>query len=193
MTALVQHLHDFVKDVQLTEYEWEQGHRVPHPHRADLLGRPPGIHPALRCPRGVDAGRDDQPPRLRARHRADRPGPVPHGRITTARTRRHHRPRRRAGSPAWSPGRSRSADGSPLAGATVDVWQANAEGFYDVQQPDIQPERNLRGLFTTDDDGQVLVPHHRAAVLPHPRRRPGRRPPGRTGRHPTGRRTCTSS
>ena len=37
MTALVQHLHAFVKDVELTEEEWERGDRVPHPHRADLL------------------------------------------------------------------------------------------------------------------------------------------------------------
>jgi len=49
------------------------------------------------------------------------------------------------------------ADGAadtPLAGATVDVWQANADGFYDVQQPDLQPAGNLRGLFTTDPAGR---------------------------------------
>jgi hypothetical protein len=28
------------------------------------------------------------------------------------------------------------------------VWQTNEDGFYDVQQPDVQPLGNLRGLFT---------------------------------------------
>lgn len=51
-------------------------------------------------------------------------------------------------------GRVTDEKGDPIAHAAVDVWQANAEGFYDVQQPDIQPELNLRGLFITDDNGE---------------------------------------
>lgn len=45
-------------------------------------------------------------------------------------------------------------DGTPIAGATVDIWQANADGFYDVQQPGLQTVGNGRGLFTTDSDGR---------------------------------------
>src|SRR6202453_1905504 len=45
-------------------------------------------------------------------------------------------------------GRVLSADGSPLPGAELDVWQANDQGFYDVQHPDVQPRANGRGLFT---------------------------------------------
>ena len=145
---------------------------------ADLHRRPPGIHPALRRPRGVDAGRDDQPPRPRSRHRTNRPGT--RSTWSTRRTRElgDTIALDGAGEPCLVTGRVTNADGSPLAGASVDVWQANAEGFYDVQQPDIQPERNLRGLFTTDDDGQFWFRSHRAAVLPDPRRRAGRGPPG---------------
>jgi protocatechuate 3,4-dioxygenase beta subunit len=44
-------------------------------------------------------------------------------------------------------------DGYPIAGATVETWQANAQGVYENQQPDLQPEFNLRGVFTTDADG----------------------------------------
>lgn len=51
-----------------------------------------------------------------------------------------------------------------MPGALVDVWQANADGFYDVQQPDLQPERNLRGLFTADGEGRYwfrsIVPRY---------------------------------
>jgi hydroxyquinol 1,2-dioxygenase len=44
--------------------------------------------------------------------------------------------------------------GQPIAGATVDTWQTNDDGFYDVQQKGIQPEMNLRGIFTTNDRGE---------------------------------------
>ena len=97
-------------------------------------------------------------------------------------------------SPAWSPGRVTGAGGEPLAGATVDVWQANDDGFYDVQQPGVQPERNLRGLFTADADGRFWFRTVVPALLPDPGRRAGRRAAARrpAGTR-TGRRTCTSS
>ena len=57
----------------------------------------------------------------------------------------------------------------PLAadepGAVFDVWQADEDGFYDVQQPDLQPERNLRGLFTTDEQGRFAIPVIATVVL----------------------------
>jgi catechol 1,2-dioxygenase len=50
-------------------------------------------------------------------------------------------------------GRVLSTDGAPIAGARIDVWSDNADGFYDVQQPGIQPKWNNRGIFTTGADG----------------------------------------
>jgi protocatechuate 3,4-dioxygenase beta subunit len=45
-------------------------------------------------------------------------------------------------------------DGEPLAGASVDVWQTNEDGFYDVQQPDTQPmEDQLYGGTGRDRAG----------------------------------------
>ncbi len=44
-------------------------------------------------------------------------------------------------------------DGRPVAGATVETWQANDKGFYENQQPDLQPEFNLRGVFTSGSEG----------------------------------------
>jgi hydroxyquinol 1,2-dioxygenase len=57
------------------------------------------------------------------------------------------------GEPLVVRGRVTDTDGRPIAGATVDAWQTNEDGFYDVQQKGIQPEMNLRGVFTTDADG----------------------------------------
>jgi hydroxyquinol 1,2-dioxygenase len=68
------------------------------------------------------------------------------------------------GTPCVVRGRVLSADGAPLPGADLDVWQANDQGFYDVQQPAVQPRANGRGLFTADEDGafwfRTVLPSH---------------------------------
>jgi Protocatechuate 3,4-dioxygenase beta subunit len=46
------------------------------------------------------------------------------------------------GTPCVVAGRVLSADGTPLPGAELDVWQASDQGFYDVQQPGVQPRTN---------------------------------------------------
>jgi hydroxyquinol 1,2-dioxygenase len=51
-------------------------------------------------------------------------------------------------------GRVQDLDGDPVAGAEIITWQANAQGLYENQQPDLQPEFNLRGRFQTDEDGR---------------------------------------
>jgi protocatechuate 3,4-dioxygenase beta subunit len=51
-------------------------------------------------------------------------------------------------------GRVTNARGKPIAGALLEIWQANEDGFYDVQQKGIQPDMNLRGVFTSDEDGK---------------------------------------
>ena len=88
------------------------------------------------------------------------------------------------GEPCVVTGRVLSLDGSPLAGALVDVWQADDHGFYDVQQPGTQPEGNGRGLFTCDDDGRFWF----CTVTPSPYPIPTDGPVGAlltaTGRHP---------
>ena len=50
-------------------------------------------------------------------------------------------------------GTVRSLDGSPLAGALLDVWQANKNGEYSFVHPGV-PEYNLRGQMTTDGEGR---------------------------------------
>jgi protocatechuate 3,4-dioxygenase beta subunit len=50
-------------------------------------------------------------------------------------------------------GQVRDLDGRPVANAEINTWQANAQGYYENQQPDLQPEFNLRGIFKADKDG----------------------------------------
>jgi protocatechuate 3,4-dioxygenase beta subunit len=81
-------------------------------------------------------------------------------------------------------GQVRSTNGDPLPGARLDVWQCTADGFYDVQQPDIQPEGNGRGLFHADERGRywfrTVVPSH----YPIPTDGPVGRLLHAAGRHP---------
>lgn len=58
------------------------------------------------------------------------------------------------GEPLEVEGRIASLGGSGIAGAMVEVWHANAEGLYENQEPDRQPEFNLRGRFRTDHHGR---------------------------------------
>jgi hydroxyquinol 1,2-dioxygenase len=58
------------------------------------------------------------------------------------------------GEPMLVRGRILDTHGAPIAQAKIDVWQANDEGFYDVQQKGIQPDFNLRGVFRTGPDGR---------------------------------------
>ena len=73
--------------------------------------------------------------------------------------------------------------GSPIAAATVDVWQADDSGHYDSQDPQ-QALGNLRGVFTTDDEGRFWF----RSVLPSSYPVPTDGPAGELlkalGRHP---------
>ena len=60
----------------------------------------------------------------------------------------------RKGEPLQVNGRVLSLDGTVLTGALVEVWQPNGEGKYENQEPDLQPENNLRGRFRTDAQGR---------------------------------------
>lgn len=66
------------------------------------------------------------------------------------------------GEPLSVSGRLVDLDGDPISGACVTTWQANSEGFYENQQPDHQPEFNLRGRFTTDAEGRF----HYRTIMP---------------------------
>jgi len=48
-------------------------------------------------------------------------------------------------------------DGTGMNGAVVEVWQANARGVYENQEPDLQPEFNLRGTYRTGPEGRLTL------------------------------------
>ena len=88
------------------------------------------------------------------------------------------------GQPMVVQGRVTGLDGEPVAGATLEVWQTNDDGFYDVQQKGIQPEHNLRGVFTSDADGSYWFKSVKPRHYPIPDDGPVGKLLASLGRHP---------
>jgi protocatechuate 3,4-dioxygenase beta subunit len=81
-------------------------------------------------------------------------------------------------------GRILDTEGKPVANAKIDVWQANDEGFYDVQQKGIQPDFNLRGVFRTGADGKYWFRGVKPKYYPIPDDGPVGKLLRALGRHP---------
>ncbi len=88
------------------------------------------------------------------------------------------------GSPMRVHGRILDTNGKPIAGAKIDVWQANDDGFYDVQQKGIQPDFNLRGVFRTGVDGAYHFRGVKPSFYPIPDDGPVGKLLAALGRHP---------
>ena len=88
------------------------------------------------------------------------------------------------GEPMLVRGRILDTEGQPIAAAKIDVWQANDEGFYDVQQQGIQPEFNLRGVFRTGADGAYWFRGVKPRYYPIPADGPVGQMLQALGRHP---------
>ena len=61
-----------------------------------------------------------------------------------------------SGTPLLFQGQVTSVDGTTLPGARVEIWHADAEGFYSQFAPGI-PEWNLRGTVVADDQGRFGI------------------------------------
>jgi catechol 1,2-dioxygenase len=71
------------------------------------------------------------------------------------------------GAPMLVSGQVRDVDGRPVAGAKVDVWQASPVGLYE-NQDEHQPDMNLRGHIYTDAEGRYSFRTVRPAGYPVP-------------------------
>jgi len=85
--------------------------------------------------------------------------------------------------PAWFSGRVIALDGTPIGGATLDVWQNDDDMLYSVQNADAPPG-HLRGVFRTRPDGSYAFLGVRPTDYPIPDDGPVGRLLTATGRHP---------
>jgi hydroxyquinol 1,2-dioxygenase len=130
--CLVRHLHDFAREVRLTGDEWftainflERTGKISINQRADSST----TDSALLGPFYVEG----------------RPTVTNGSDISDSGT----------GTTMFVTGRVIDQYGAPVAGAQVDTWHSDGEGFYDVQQSDkLHNKPAMRALLTTDDDGR---------------------------------------
>lgn len=71
------------------------------------------------------------------------------------------------GHPCYLEGQVRSVSGEPIAGARLDIWQADDDGFYDVQIEGLDQPRG-RGHLHSDDDGRWWFWSVRPVAYPIP-------------------------
>lgn len=183
MACLVKHLHAFAKEIDLTQQEWEvaidfltrtgqisSGERQEFILLSDVLGfsmlvdainnrRPGGAtENTVFGPFHVDGA-----PEREMGDNISLDG---------------------KGESCLFQGRVLDLNGDPVAGARIDVWSDNADGYYDVQQPDIQPKWNNRGIFVTGADGRYAFRGIKPVSYPIPDDGPVGAMLASLGRHP---------
>lgn len=154
LTALVRHLHDFAREVRLTEAEWMAAIRwltatgqISDDKReefilaSDVLGLSMLV---VQMNHDLDAAATpatvlgpfhiDGSPELG--FGADMSQGLP-------------------GTPLYVHGTVRALDGSPVGDAVLDVWQADSDGAYEAQLP--VDEARLRAKYTTRADGSYCL------------------------------------
>ncbi|MFE7856630.1 dioxygenase [Streptomyces sp. NPDC057403] len=183
LTGLIRHLHAFARETRLTQEEWERaiafltatGQTCTDTRQEFiLLSDVLGMSMLVETINGDRAPGATESTVLGPFHMTESPARPLGANIDLV----------GGGEPCAVSGRVVSGDGTPLQGAAIDVWQADGNGFYDVQRPDLQPPGNGRGLFTADAEGRFRF----RTCVPSPYPIPTDGPVGdllrATGRHP---------
>ena len=184
LTSLVRHLHDFIRDVEPTEAEWFQGiqfltdvGQICDENRQEfvLLSDTLGVSILVDAINHRVASGTTETTVLGPFH-------TPHAKPMTHGAQIASSEELAKGQPTVVHGQVTDPQGKPIAGAKVDVWQASAEGFYDVQMD--HGEADLRGIFETDSEGKFWFRSIKPVAYPIPYDGPVGRMLVATGRHP---------
>jgi hydroxyquinol 1,2-dioxygenase len=182
MTSLITHLHDFVRDVQLTEAEWigaiqfltDVGQTCTEKRQefillSDTLGVSVLVitlnHPA-------DGGSAESTV-LGPFYWEGAPD-LPLGSNLAEGVK---------GEPTFYSGRVLSAQGQPLENALLDIWSGDGDGDYDMQIPG-ETGMKARGRIRTDAEGRYRFRSIRPTFYPVPTDGPVGRMLRKMGRHP---------
>jgi catechol 1,2-dioxygenase len=183
MACLISHLHAFAKEIQLTQPEWEvainfltRTGRICNGERQEFIL----LSDTLGFSMLVDAINNRRP---RGATENTVFGPF-HVDGAPIRNMGDNICLDGKGENCLYEGRVVDLDGNPIEGARIDVWSDNSDGFYDVQQPDIQPKWNNRGVFVTGPDGAYNFVGIKPVSYPIPDDGPVGRMLHLLGRHP---------
>jgi len=167
LTCLIKHLHSFAKDVELTEQEWFEGiqfltatgkmcddKRQEFILLSDTLGLSMVVD-AINHPKGGEGTEST----VLGPFYVDGAPEVESGSNIIKRD--------IGGEKVLVTGTVTDADGKPLSGATLDVWQTANNQLYDVQDPDA-PEWNLRAKIKARDSGDFSFVSEKPTSYPVP-------------------------
>lgn len=167
LEGLIRHLHTFAKEVELTEAEWFEaiqfltatgkkcdGQRQEFILLSDTLGLSMVVD-AINHPKG---GKGTESTVL---------GPFFVDGAPEVESGSNLIKRDIGGEKVIVTGSVTDADGKPLSGATLDVWQTAANQLYDVQDPDA-PEWNLRAKIKAKENGEFSFVSEKPTSYPVP-------------------------
>src|SRR5262245_61303648 len=168
MTALVKHLHAFIREARLTEEEFHQACAIINSigqnsnafhNEAVLMSGSLGVS-TLVCllNNGSNGATETTANLLGPFWRLESPRTESGGSIIRSPT---------PGPELFCNIEVVDRAGKPVADAEVDVWQSSTEGLYENQDP-TQADMNLRGKFTTGKDGQFSFRSIKPAGYPIP-------------------------
>ena len=168
MSSAVRHLHDWVREVKLTEAEFQKAGAIiaklgqlsdKSHNEVVLIAGSLGVS-ALVCllNNGEKGKRETTANLLGPFWRAGSPRVENGGSIVRSET---------TGTPMFVRAYVKDLEGKPVAGAEVDVWHTSGEGIYENQDP-YQADWNLRGKFTTDAEGKIWFRSVKPAGYPIP-------------------------
>ncbi len=181
-SALIKHLHAFAKEVELTEAEWiegiqfltETGKKCDDKRQefillSDTLGLSMVVD-AINHPKG---GKGTESTVL---------GPFYVDGAPEVESGSNIIKRDIGGEKVLVTGTVSDAEGKPLKGATLDVWQTANNQLYDVQDPDA-PEWNLRAKIKAKDNGEFSFVSEKPTSYPVPTDGPVGKLLSAAGRH----------
>jgi hydroxyquinol 1,2-dioxygenase len=135
MQSLVKHLHAFIRDVRLTEPEWNNaiefltavGH-ITDDRRQEFILLSDVLGASMQTINVNNAAyKDATEATVFGPFFVDDAPEIPVGGDIAGGAR---------GEPCWVEGSVRDTDGNPVPGARIEVWEADEDGFYDVQYTD---------------------------------------------------------
>jgi len=186
MTSLVRHLHDFVRDVQLTEQEWitaiqfltDTGKTCTDKRQEFiLLSDTLGVS-ILVITLNHKAENGSLESTVLGPYYWEGAPELPRGSNLAEGVK---------GEPAFYSGRVLGANGEPLKDAVLDIWSGDGEGNYDMQMEVPEGETvgmRARGRIRTDADGRYWFRSIRPTHYPVPTDGPVGRMLRKMGRHP---------
>jgi protocatechuate 3,4-dioxygenase beta subunit len=182
--SFVRHMHDFAREVRLTEEEFEHGieflNRIGQAthvsHNEGILFSDAIGFSTLVCllNNGQNGATETASALLGPFWRMNSPKTENGGSIVRSET---------PGPVLFASCRVTDPHGRPLSGVEVDVWQASPVGCYE-NQDESQADMNLRGKFITDADGRFSFRSVKPAGYPVPTNGPVGDLLRAQGRHP---------